>query len=73
MHIEYIDDLLQPSVTIRYKGHSLTIDHLVIDTGAAHSLISSEYLPRKSKFTLKMATNLYAALESEETNTLSAS
>ena len=42
MNIEYIDDLLQTSIMIRYKGHSLTIDHLVIDTGAAHSLISSD-------------------------------
>ncbi|GAA0387429.1 retropepsin-like aspartic protease [Paenibacillus motobuensis] len=42
MHIEYIDDLLQTSIMIRYKGESLTIDHLVIDTGAAHSLISSD-------------------------------
>ena len=42
MHIEYIDDLLQTSIMIRYKGQSLTIDHLVIDTGAAHSLISSD-------------------------------
>ncbi|MBA9084345.1 hypothetical protein FHR92_000799 [Fontibacillus solani] len=27
---------------IRYKGRSLTIDRLVIDTGAAHSLLSSD-------------------------------
>jgi len=42
MQIEYIDNLLQTSMMIRYKGRSLTIDHLVIDTGAAHSLISSD-------------------------------
>lgn len=41
MQIEYIDNLLQTSMTIRYKGQSLTIDHLVIDTRAAHSLLSS--------------------------------
>ncbi|CAH1214954.1 hypothetical protein PAECIP111893_03876 [Paenibacillus plantiphilus] len=42
MQIEYLDNLLQTSMTIRYEGRSLTIDHLVIDTGAAHSLISSD-------------------------------
>lgn len=42
MRIEYIDNLLQTSMTISYKGNSLTIDHLVIDTGAAHSLLSSD-------------------------------
>ncbi|MCA1291922.1 retroviral-like aspartic protease family protein [Paenibacillus sp. alder61] len=42
MQIEYIDSLLQASMTISYKGRSLTVDHLVIDTGAAHSLISSD-------------------------------
>lgn len=42
MKIEYTDNLLQTSMTIRYKGNSLTIDHLVIDTGAAHSLLSSD-------------------------------
>jgi hypothetical protein len=42
MDIDLIDDLLQTSMTITYKGISLTIDHLVIDTGAAHSLISSD-------------------------------
>lgn len=42
MRMELIDDLLQTSMTIRYKGQSLTVDHLVIDTGAAHSLLSSD-------------------------------
>jgi predicted aspartyl protease len=42
MQIEFTHDLLQTSMTIRYKGHSLTIDNLVIDTGAAHSLLSSD-------------------------------
>ena len=42
MDIDLIDDLLQTSMTITYKGISLTIDHLVIDTGAAHSLLSSD-------------------------------
>ncbi|MFD1175970.1 hypothetical protein ACFQ3W_06565 [Paenibacillus puldeungensis] len=39
MRIKYIDNLLQTSMTIRYKGRSLTIDHLVIDTGAAMCLL----------------------------------
>lgn len=42
MLIEYLDNLLQTSMTIRFKGRSLTINHLVIDTGAAHSLLSSD-------------------------------
>jgi hypothetical protein len=42
MQIEFTHDLLQTSMTINYKGRSLTIDNLVIDTGAAHSLLSSD-------------------------------
>ncbi|NRF93581.1 clan AA aspartic protease [Paenibacillus frigoriresistens] len=42
MQIELIDELLQTSMTICYKGRSLTIGNLVIDTGAAHSLLSSD-------------------------------
>jgi hypothetical protein len=42
MDIDLIVDLLQTSMTIIYKGISLTIDHSVIDTGAAHSLLSSD-------------------------------
>lgn len=42
MQIELIDDLLQTSMTIYFRGRSLTIDNLVIDTGAAHSLLSSD-------------------------------
>ncbi|MBY0160783.1 retropepsin-like aspartic protease [Paenibacillus lautus] len=42
MLIEYIDNLLQTSMTIRFKGRSLTINHLVIDTGATHSLLSTD-------------------------------
>ncbi|AIQ50683.1 retropepsin-like aspartic protease [Paenibacillus sp. FSL R7-0331] len=42
MQINYINDLLQISMVIYYKGRSLTIDNLVIDTGAAHSLLSSD-------------------------------
>lgn len=42
MQIQLIDDLLQTSMTICYKRRSLKIDNLVIDTGAAHSLLSSD-------------------------------
>jgi hypothetical protein len=42
MQIQLIDDLLQTSMTICYRGPSLIIDNLVIDTGAAHSLLSSD-------------------------------
>ena len=42
MRIEYIDNLLQTSMTLHYKGRSLTVGRLVIDTGAAHSLLSSD-------------------------------
>lgn len=42
MQMDYIDGLLQASLTICYRGNSLTIDNLVIDTGAAHSLLSSD-------------------------------
>ncbi|OCT16866.1 hypothetical protein A8709_00690 [Paenibacillus pectinilyticus] len=42
MQIEYAHNLLQTSMTICYKGRSLTIGNLVIDTGAAHSLLSSD-------------------------------
>lgn len=42
MKIDSIDGLLQTSMTICYRGCSLTINNLVIDTGAAHSLLSSD-------------------------------
>jgi len=42
VRIDLVDGLLQTSITIIYKGHSLTIDKLVIDTGASHTLISAD-------------------------------
>ncbi len=42
MQIEYAHNLLQASMTICYRGRSLTIDNLIIDTGAAHSLLASD-------------------------------
>ncbi|SDF53324.1 hypothetical protein SAMN04488542_11275 [Fontibacillus panacisegetis] len=42
MQIIYRDNLLQTSLTICYKDRFLTMDRLVIHTGAAHSLLSSD-------------------------------
>lgn len=42
MKIDYVDYLLQTSLTIHYQGKTKVIDRMVIDTGAAHSLISSD-------------------------------
>ncbi|WP_313997975.1 retropepsin-like aspartic protease [uncultured Paenibacillus sp.] len=42
MQIELNVDLLQTSMTICYNGRSIKIDNLVIDTGAVHSLLSSD-------------------------------
>lgn len=42
MKIDLIDGLLQTSITINYKGQVLTIDKLVIDTGASHTLLAAD-------------------------------
>lgn len=42
MNIEFRDGLLFTSVEISYKGHSKLIDNIVIDTGAAESIISPD-------------------------------
>lgn len=42
MKIEYVDGLLLTSLTLIYRGHALTIDKLVIDTGASHTLLSAD-------------------------------
>ncbi|ETT79615.1 hypothetical protein C173_00612 [Paenibacillus sp. FSL R7-277] len=42
MKIEYVDGLLQTSLTLNYKGQVLTIEKLVIDTGASHTLLSAD-------------------------------
>lgn len=44
MRIDYIDGLLQTSLTLNYKGQALTINKLVIDTGASHTLLSADVL-----------------------------
>lgn len=42
MKIDFVDGLLQTSITISYKGQAFTIDKLVIDTGATHTLLSAD-------------------------------
>lgn len=42
MKIDLVDGLLQTSITINYKGQALTVDKLVIDTGASHTLLSAD-------------------------------
>ncbi|HHY71638.1 MAG TPA: clan AA aspartic protease [Bacillus bacterium] len=42
MKVEFVNHLLEVEMTISYKGKKKTIDKLVIDTGAAHTLISSD-------------------------------
>lgn len=40
MNLEYDDGLLFSSITIVHRGNSITIPNVVIDTGAAESVIS---------------------------------
>ena len=42
MQIELKDGLLVTSLQVAYKGITKVIDNVVIDTGAAHSLLSSD-------------------------------
>lgn len=42
MQIKLENGLLMTSMQITYKGNSKTIENIVIDTGAAHSLLSSD-------------------------------
>ena len=42
MRIELVNHLLETKMAISYKGKMKTIDKLVIDTGAAHTIISSD-------------------------------
>jgi predicted aspartyl protease len=42
MKLELIDYLLQTSMTVKYNGVSMQIDNLIVNTGAAHSLLSSD-------------------------------
>ena len=42
MKLDFVNHLLEVEMTISYKEKKKTIDNLVIDTGAAHTLISSD-------------------------------
>jgi predicted aspartyl protease len=42
MKLKLVNHLLEVEMTISYKGKTKTIDRLVVDTGAAHTLISSD-------------------------------
>ncbi|WP_028548026.1 aspartyl protease family protein [Paenibacillus sp. UNC451MF] len=42
MKFEYRDGLLFTSIRISYKGITKTIDNIVIDTGASHTLLSQD-------------------------------
>lgn len=42
MKLEYRDGLLFTSIKIKYKGKSKNIDNIVIDTGAAGTIISPD-------------------------------
>lgn len=55
MKIECNDQLICVPLTIKYSEKKKTIERMIIDTGAAHSLISSD-VEMKSVFSLKMVT-----------------
>ena len=42
MKIELIDGLLFASISITHQGKSKTVENVVIDTGASHSIISTD-------------------------------
>lgn len=42
MNIEFRDGLLFTSIEVSYKGHCKIVDNIVIDTGAASSIISPD-------------------------------
>lgn len=42
MKIELANRLLEVNMTICYKGQTKVIDKLVVDTGADHTIISSD-------------------------------
>lgn len=42
MKIDLVDGLLQTSIILNYNGQSITIDKLVVDTGASHTLLSAD-------------------------------
>ena len=47
MKLDFVNRLLEVEMTISYRGKMKTIDKLVIDTGAAHTLISSDIVDER--------------------------
>ncbi|NRF90019.1 hypothetical protein HQN89_03080 [Paenibacillus frigoriresistens] len=60
MKIDYLDGLLQTSVTLNYNGRALTIDKLVIDTGASHTLLSADIVAQNFSCTQLLKENSLA-------------
>jgi predicted aspartyl protease len=50
MKIDLVNGLLQTSITLIYKGQTLTIDKVVIDTGASHTLLSADIVSELGVF-----------------------
>lgn len=42
MNLKLVEGLLQSSLTVSYKSQVMTVDKLVIDTGASHTLLSAD-------------------------------
>lgn len=42
--LEYKKGLLYTSIELKYKEKSIIIDDVIIDTGASHTIIATEYL-----------------------------
>lgn len=42
MKMDFINGLLHASVTLTYQGNTALIEHVIVDTGAAQTLISAD-------------------------------
>lgn len=43
-HMDFKDGLLYVSILLRHGDKEVTIDNVIVDTGAAHTIILSDYL-----------------------------
>lgn len=50
MELELRNHLLETEMTISYKGKTMLIDKLVVDTGASHTLISFDIVDQISVY-----------------------
>jgi hypothetical protein len=48
MKNDFVDGLLQTSITLYYKGQVLTLNKLVIDTGASNTLLAADVVAEKT-------------------------